>query len=254
MKINCMICTVLFVCLADTCQAQFPDQFYTNGTHINVWKIERGQKSILWFEREPGDKIVYRQSLVVVRDDEPQYAYYINLGTRKYIGRYSYPDGKYSVLPENARDEDPSNIPAAAFPPPSELPSIGDLLTDSNNANKLLDPPPTAKYPKLDRSEWDSVYFTNQRKRIKARLTLQNGGGSYRFTDGGLQFDGTLHNVQYEKTGDGNYRVTGIWKLNGNQGSFHFTIGSENLNVFQGEWGTNGVVQGAWSGTRVYRD
>jgi len=173
MKIKYILAVALFGSTVDTVRAQFPDQFYTNGTHMNVWKTEDGKKSILWFEREPGNKIVYRQSLVVIYDAEPEYAYYINLGTRKYVGRYSFADGNYSVLPEEARDTDLANIPSTAFPPAGELPKVSELLTDSRNADKLLDPPPTAKFPKLQSSQWDSVYFDANRNRIKAKLLLR---------------------------------------------------------------------------------
>jgi hypothetical protein len=232
-------------------KAQYPDQFYTNGRQMDVWRAEEGRKTILWFFREPGDKISYRQSLVIIYDDRPEWAYYVNLGTRKFVGRYSFRLDKYSILPEDARREDRGEIPEEAFPEPGDLPTVDQLISESKNQNTLLDPPPTKSYPGLRTSSWDSTYFTAQRQMIKAKISFNGDKGTYRFRSGGEDFQGTLSDVQYETTSQGLFLIKGVWTLGGNQGYFRFTVAPDNLNLFQGEWGRNGTIEGSWSGTRL---
>ena len=218
---------------------------------MDVWLIGNGRKTIMWFSREPGDRIVYRQSLVVVYDNEPQWAYYIDLGTKKFVGRYSFPQDKYSVLPENARREDKGEIPDESFPEPGELPTVDQLLPESQDHSKLADPPPTKNYPRLSSSSWDTSYFTGQRQRIRPKLTFNVDRGSYQFRTDDQVFQGTLEDIRYEVGDQGLFLIRGTWRLGSTQGYFRFTVSPENLNVFQGEWGRDGRIEGTWSGTRL---
>ena len=249
---TCIIVAGLIVANgAAIAHAQFPDQFFTNGTNIDVWLIGNGQKTIMWFSREPGDRIVYQQSLVVVYDAEPQWAYYVDLGTRKFVGRYSFPQDKYSVLPEDARRENKSEIPEESFPEPGELPTVDQLLSKSQNRSKLADPPPTKNYPRLSASSWDTAYFTDQRQRIQAKVTFDGDRGSYQFRADDQVHQGTLEDVRYETGNQGLFVIRGTWRLGGTQGYFRFIVSPENLNVFQGEWGRGGRIEGTWSGVRL---
>lgn len=255
MKLKSITWALVLTSVATVAHAQYPDQFYTNGTKMDVWRAEPGRKTILWFSKEPGDKISYGQSLVIIYDTEPQWAYYVNLGTRKFVGRYSFEKDKYSLLSPDAQKEYRANMnmpPHADFPPPGEMPTVDKLLEGSENENRLLDPPATASYPRLKRSTWDSSYFTDQRVLIRNRLVFNDDRGSFTFTDArGNEHKGSLTGIRYRKTEQRLFQITGSWNLEGAQGNFRFTIAPENLNIFQGEWDRGGRIEGTWSGTRV---
>ena len=255
MRTALAVCVFVGVMIATDANAQYPDQFYTNGVHIDVWRTEteKGQKSTLWFCREPGDKITYKESLAVIYDNKPEYVYFIDLGTRKFVGRYSFIQDKYSILPEDARRQNKDDIPEDAFPEPGELPTVAQLISGSQNQNTLLDPPPTKLYfmPGLKTSSWNSTYFTDQRLRIQAKVSFNGGKGTYTFRADGREFLGTLNDVRYEVTDQDLFLIRGTWILGDNQRYFRFTIAPDNLNTFQGEWGRNGAIEGSWSGTRL---
>lgn len=252
MRSALVVCTFVIALNATVANGQYPDQFYTNGKHMDVWRAEANRKTILWFSREPGEKISYRQSLVIINDDEPQWAYYVDLGTRKFVGRYSYRLDKYSLLPEDARKEARADIPEDAFPEPGDLPRVDQLLSGSQNREKLSDPPPTRRYPKLERSSWDSSYFTVARQRIATKVSFNGALGTYRFREHGEDVEGTLNDVRYETTDEGLFLIRGTWSHRGNQGYFRFILNPENLTIFQGEWGRNGRIEGTWSGNRLH--
>ena len=250
MRVGASLSPVVLVVFATSLAAQYPDQFYTNGEKMDVWRREDGRRTIMWFSKEPGERIRYQQSLVVLNDDEPDYAYYIDLGTRKYVGRYSFSKDKYSVLPTDERRTDRADIPEAAFPPLGALPTVDELL-DSENTNGLLDPPPTKEFPKLRTGTWVSVYFTRDRKPIRASVVFQGEGGSYSFRIGGEDFEGTLDSIEYTTTEAGTFVIRGAWSLHGSTGYFIFRILPDNLNTFTGEWGTD-RIEGTWTGVRAH--
>ncbi|MGD0042079.1 MAG: hypothetical protein ABSE84_17030 [Isosphaeraceae bacterium] len=249
-----VVCVLVCGLNTTAANAQYPEQFYTNGKDMDAWRADpmvTGRKTTLWFTKEPGDKISYRQSLVLVDDNQPEWAYYKDMGTEKFVGRYSFRLDKYSILPEEARRQDRDDIPEKAFPKPGDLPTVDQLLSGSRNRHKLSDPPPTKNYPRLETSSWESSYFTDRHQRIATKVSFNGAQGIYRFRANGDEFEGTLEDVRYETTDQGLFLIRGAWKLGGRNGTFRFTIAPENLNTFQGEWGRNGGIEGTWSGTRL---
>lgn len=246
-----LLALVILQLHVNSATAQYPDQFYTNGKEIDVWRVEADRKTILWFSREPGDRITYKQSLVIVYNSDPEWAYYVNLGTRKFIGRYSFTREGYSLLHPDSRREKINDIREDAFPAPREMPTVAQLLPTSRNLDRLSKPPATKEYPDLRNSSWDSTYFTVGRDRVRARLTLKSDRGTYEFRSDGISFKGTLENVRYGQTEQKLFLITGTWRLEGRGGYFRFVVSPENLNLFQGEWGFDDGIEGTWNGTRI---
>lgn len=185
---------------------------------------------------------------MIVFDDDPEYAYYVNLGTKKFVGRYSFTEDGYSLLAEEDQREEIGDIPPSAFPPLGELPAVQELMPETGNNERLLDPPPTREYPRLQRSRWKSMYLTADRKPIKATVEFAGPEGVYVLESGA---QGQLSQVSYAKTDAGLFEIQGIWRLGDSEGYFVFRIAPENVNAFQGEWGRQ-RIDGTWSGSRIH--
>ena len=68
-------------------------------------------------------------------------------------------DGKYSLPPEKSQLAKKEDIQEAMFPPPGDLPTIGDLLRNrarSHRDRENSQAPPTKEFPDLDASSWES--------------------------------------------------------------------------------------------------
>jgi hypothetical protein len=66
-----------------------------------------------------------------------RYVYYYNWEKRRYWGRYDWDTNQYSLLPEDKRMENPSNIKEDHFPAPVELNKV--VIPGSDE--KLTAPP-----------------------------------------------------------------------------------------------------------------
>jgi hypothetical protein len=155
------------------------------------------------------------------------------------------------LLPENARRHAIQDIEQSGFPEPGDLPTVDQLLSTSRNTKLLVDPPPTKDYPRLKTSSWDSTYFTDQHKRVRARVSFSGNRGRYITKADGQTLVGTLDQVRYRISEQGLFLIAGRWHLDGGEGYFRFAIAPDNLNLFEGEWGQNGGIKGIWAGTRV---
>jgi hypothetical protein len=220
---------------------------------MDVWRVEAGRKTILWFGKQPGDRLVYTQSLVIVNDDEPDWAYYFDLGVYKYVGRYSFVEDKYSLLPKASQRADLQDIPQSAFPAPGPMPNVKDVFTNADNENSLLDPPPTKQYPRLRNSSWVSSYLSTaatSRVKYDALITFNSATGTYNLQRDKSGKVGVFENIQYTVDKEGQFIIAGVWRREQSSGYFRFVISPANLNVFQGEWGQNGRIEGTWTGTR----
>ena len=227
-----------------------PIQFYSNGKKVDAWtrNDSAGLNSTFWFARNPAKSLVYQQQIVIVYDSEPDKAYYFDVTTKKFIGRYDFESEKYSLLPRESRRKSLKEIDH--FPPAGGLPAITQMFdgAPSGNQNTLLPPPPTKRYPRLHKTSWDSNYTAADGTRVRATINFNGNRGTYRLV--GTNAVGTMSEIKY-LTRRSDYLITGRWALRGSVGSFSFSIPKDNVSVFWGDWGFRpGRVEGRWDGVR----
>ena len=195
-----------------------PDQFYTNGKKADGWSRDEdnGLRSSFWFAKNPRNSLTYEQQIVIIYDARPDVAYYFDATTKRFVGRCDLATGKYSLLPQEFRRERISDIHESWFPSPGRLPTVGQLLPAlpagiAANETQLQLPPPTARFPRLDSSKWDTSYMSAGGQRVRAIVEFRGNSGAYRFVDDDTT--GNLSNVQYASDGQV-LRVSGRWSLN----------------------------------------
>lgn len=256
-------------------QLQHPDQFYTNGDKTDGWSrdSEKRLRSTFWFAKNPENSLEYQQQIVIVYDEAPDKAYYFDSTTKKFIGRFYLASEQYSLLRPEYRRGRIEEIDESWFPTPSNLPTIGEMfepppvcvqenflcLIEADNEIspttdvlpspvKMMMPPPTAQFPRLHESSWDTSYTTDDGSRIRARVDFKGSRGAYRLADS--EAVGALSNIQYS-SGQDAISIAGQWSLSNNGGYFLFSVPKDNMDVFWGEWGfARNSVYGTWSGIR----
>lgn len=276
---NFFILIFILVCSVNVANAQVqllhPDQFYTNGDETDGWTrdSEKQLRSTFWFAKNPENSLEYQQQIVIVYDDAPDKAYYFDSTTKKFIGRFDLASEQYSLLRPEYRRGRIEEIDESWFPPPSNLPTIGEMfesspvcaredflcLIETNNEIsstrgvrsspiKMIPPPPTAQFPRLHESTWDTSYTTVDGSRIRAHVDFKGSRGAYRLADS--EAIGVLSNIQYS-TGKEAFSITGQWSLSDSGGYFFFSVPKDNMNVFWGDWGdARNTLHGTWSGIR----
>ena len=244
---------------AGSARAQFvqPEQFYSNGTAVDAWTHDaaRRLKFTFWFAQYSKEDWPYRQQIVIIFDDNPNKAYYFDVGTRRFEGRFDLDDMGYSMLPPEKRRERLEDIPEEDFPPSGGMPTVGEMLRRSSDRQPgsdkmMMMPPPTADRPRLEDSIWETTYTTPDRRSIRARLLFDGENGQYIPEEGGQQ--GGLKDVRYINRGAAGHLITGRWSLGDSGGYFQFTIPRGVTNEFEGTWGIQPrSVDGSWRGTRT---
>lgn len=259
MKVMIATCTciVLGVVNATSGQVQLrhPEQFYTNGEKSDGWTREndKGLRSTFWFAKNPADSLAYQQQIVIVYDSAPSKAYYFDSTTKEFVGRFDLQSQKYSLLPKKFRRGQIQKIDESWFPPPGELPTIGEMFQrpepgGPTNKNRMMVPPPTTQFPRLHDSSWDTNYQTANGDRVRANVDFQGNHGTYILS--GSNAVGQLTNIRYS-SGQDALLITGQWSLNGSGGYFSFSVPKDNMDVFWGDWGfKRNSIDGAWDGAR----
>ncbi|MHC5011447.1 MAG: hypothetical protein ACYTG6_10920 [Planctomycetota bacterium] len=242
-----------------------PDQFYTNGMRIDAWNRDEGRKQIVtfWFGKNPADSFHYQQLLAISRDEEPDKIYYFEYVGRKFVGRYDMEEEGYSLLKPEHRLEHLEQIREEWFPPPGETPAIGDLFDPPRegepNRDRLMMPPVTMMFPRLQRSEWEGFYTDQSCRRHRMTLRFRGDEGEYEAPEAGTR--GDLTNVRYMPQ-DGMIMIQGTWSAGdgrrsqgrrGSSGRFEFPIMMMDLNRFQGRYWFGNDGPFLWDGRRTSR-
>jgi hypothetical protein len=238
---------------------QHPEQFYTNGMQIDGWTRNDAEhlSSTFWLVKNPADSLSYQQQLVIVYDSKPNDLYYYDVVSELFIGRYKMDTGEYSLLAKSDRRRRLEDIPGSKFPPAGARPRVSEMVEPLSNGvpnnQRLMEAPPTMKFPRLRTSAWEGFYTdvgANQRRRMV--LTLDGGQGRYRALD--VAVNGELRNVQY-RTRDGMHVISGIWDAGSVGGGFEFRVTMKDLSVFQGDYwvGNNRRRTFIWDGKRTSR-
>jgi len=251
--------TCIVVGVANTTSGQVnlrhPEQFYTNGEKSDGWTrdVDKRLRSTFWFAKNPANSLAYQQQIVIVYDSAPNKAYYFDSTTKEFIGRFDLQSEKYSLLPNEFRRERIEEIQESWFSQPGELPTIGEMFQrpeagGPTNQNRMMLPPPTAQFPRLHDSSWDTNYQTADGGRIRAKVNFRGNRGTYILS--GSNTVGQLANVHYI-SGQDAFLITGQWSLNGSGGYFSFSVPKDNMDVFWGDWGfARNSIDGAWDGAR----
>jgi hypothetical protein len=159
---------------------------------------------------------------------------------------------KFSLLPPAAQKAR-QKIDAIKFPAAAALPTVAQMFEplpggERGNSKKLVLPPPTLQFPRLEHSIWDTSYMSADRFLIRSELQLDGDQGTYRLTE--KPGTGRLSDIKYEREGD-EHLIRGNWNLGRSSGTFRFKGPAENLNVFWGEFSfQEGRTVGAWDGVR----
>lgn len=256
-------------------QLQHPDQFYTNGEKTGGWTrdSEKRLRSTFWFAKNPEDSLAYQQQIVIVYDEKPDKAYYFDSTTKEFIGLFDLATEGYSLLRPEYRRGLIEEIDESWFPPPSDLPTIGEMfelapagLNESFNCfietgnevlppacahanpNKMMMPPPTAQFPRLHESSWETSFTTTDGSRVRARVDFKGDWGTYQLA--GSEIIGELYNIRYS-IGQEAISITGRWSLRDSGGHFVFSVPKDSMDVFWGDWGfALNRIDGTWSGIR----
>lgn len=277
-----LICAVFVACSTNFATAQVnlrhPDQFYTNGEKTDGWTrdSEKRLRSTFWFAKNPENSLVYQQQIVIVYDRAPNRAYYFDTTTKEFIGWFDLATERYSLLSPEHRRGLIEEIDESWFPPPSDLPAIDEMIEFSpegmndnfhclietgndvpppacerTNSNKMMMPPPTAQFPRLHESSWDTSYTTANGSRVRARVDVKGASGTYQLSNS--EAVGYLSNIQYS-IGQEEFSITGRWSLKDRDGYFVFNVPKDNMDVFWGDWGfARNSIDGTWSGIRSPR-
>ena len=224
----------------DPGRVNVPDQFYTNGVHIDAWNPDEAKQQIvtLWFGKNPKDSISFRQLVAICKDNQTDKIYYYDLVGRRYVGRYDMRTDKYSVLSPEHRLRNLNDIKEEWFPPRDEMPAIGDLFDPPAqgraNDDRLMEPPVTVFFPRLKGSNWEGFY-TDIGAHRRRRMTLKFNGNTGSFAAQDVNVTGRLSNLLYGNDEKGLF-IRGDWSAGGVEGSFEFRISPMNLNEFQGDY------------------
>ncbi|MBS9405390.1 hypothetical protein KG088_17420 [Halomonas sp. TRM85114] len=274
-----MIFSFAIACWVDFAAAQVqlrhPDQFYTNGEKSDGWTrdSEKRLRSTFWFAKNPESSLSYQQQIVIVYDKAPNKAYYFDTATKQFIGWFDLATERYSLLSPEYRRERIEEIDESWFPPPSDLPTIGEMfeiapadlngnfhcfietgkevsqpMCERENPNIMRMPPPTAQFPRLHASSWDTSYTNADGSRVRARVDLKGDSGTYQLTNN--EVTGDLSNIKYIIDQEV-ISITGQWALQDTGGYFVFNVPKDNMDVFWGDWGfVRDSIYGTWSGIR----
>jgi hypothetical protein len=239
-------------------QLNHPDQFYTNGETLNAWTVNKdaGLMSTFWFVKNPQNSLQYQQQIAIVYDNEPERVYYYSLAEKKFIGRLEIKTGKYSMLAPQDRRQKRTDIPAGAFPPADDPPSVGEMFPQPAEGEasdeQMMMPPPTMQFPQLEKSEWNSFYAAPQGKRVRAKVRFDGKEGIYELENSAAV--GELSDVVYEMQADKNrFEIRGRWRLGSAGGFFKFRVPMDDLFVYAGfsSQNPNANDGGIWDGKRT---
>lgn len=252
MRTISIFAALVFLFVGNTsAQEIFPEQFYTDGAKFNGWKRVGLAHYSLLFARYRPDDLTYRQQILSFRDSEANHIYVQDARTKKFYGRFDLVSGSYSVLPEQWRLVNRNEIPESAFPKPGPLPTIEELFKQPGDGpgsqSRVMIPPPTGAYPRLETSRWDSVQL-GETKQFEA--TIQFNGGTGTFYQNGRV--GHFWDVTYAVNGYVGYLITGKWSLDRLHGTFAFNVEHADVNSFTGGYTIgDGDLTRVWSGQRI---
>jgi hypothetical protein len=226
------------------------DQFYANDDGQYGWTVSTRSNSrrCNWFVKNPAYRDAYRQVIVLIYDDEPDKALYLDPVDRRVIGRLELATEKFALLAPDKQKVRGIN----QFPPAGALPNIHlmfePLPAGEANQHYMQLPPPTLQFPRLQHSTWETCYMSADKFLIRSVLQFDGDRGTYQLTQ--KPGTGQLSNVTYERQAD-EHVIHGNWNLGRASGQFKFNVPADNLNVFWGEFSfQDGRPVGAWSGIR----